>query len=305
MQKLVEQLLRDLSATYEQDRSRRITPENVYQPAVLAGRDVLESFQEKLLLPGSGVEGVEYLHHCNAQLAAGRSVIFLPEHRGNLDVPTFYTLVRRADPSLESLLERLVYIAGRKLNESSDFTKMFTEKYTRLIIVPRRDLPQPAVAGEALSPEQQTYVSEAQRINRSAFRELARLRAVGQIIVLFPLGGREKPFASNVPVREVTTYLNGFDTAYPISMQGNTLPPLPVMEDERPVQDKVVFRVGPPVDCKGFLASQHQRHEELVKSSALPESSDFEQWCVNGIMEMLASLRTTGGYGLIPAPPPS
>jgi glycerol-3-phosphate O-acyltransferase len=296
-------IVQKLQKSYQPGRDRIVTPENVYQPGVAAGRPELEAFALRLFLPGSAVEGLEHLDGALAQMRAGRSVLFLAEHRGNLDVPSFYALLRREHPRYGEVLERLVYVAGRKLNESSDFIKMFTEKYSRLIIVPRRDYPKPG-AGE--TPEQrearETFEKEAGRINRAAFRELLRLKKAGHIVVLFPLGGRLKPDADNVPVRESTSYLRAFDTAYLVSMEGNTLPPLPRMEDERPIQAKVVFRIGPALDCKAFLAGQRALFDEAMHAGVLPHDADPDQFAVENVMAMLANLRLTGACGTPAAP---
>lgn len=143
LERLVQELVAKLMARHEPGKDRLIVPENVYQPANAEGRDEFEAFQLKLLLPGSGVVGLEHLDHCLGELRQGRSVIFLPEHRGNLDVTSFNALLRREDPRYHEILDRLIYIAGRKLNESSELIKMFTERYSRLVIVPRRELPPP------------------------------------------------------------------------------------------------------------------------------------------------------------------
>jgi glycerol-3-phosphate O-acyltransferase len=294
---LVLDLFQKMQAAYQPGRDLKVTPENVYQPAVMAGRDVLEGFMENFLLPGSAVEGLEHLDDCLARLEAGRSIIFLPEHRGNLDTPSFYVLVRHAGEKYTEILDRLIYIAGRKLNESSEQIKMFTEKYSRLIIVPRRDFPEPSPGeNEAARQAREEYMAYAARINRAAFRELVRLRREGRVFVLFPLGGRLKPDADNIPVPETTSYLRAFDTAYPISMEGNVLPPLPRMEDERPIQDKVVFRVGAPIECKPFLEQQRKIYEGLRSEGRLGEQEDYDQFTVNRIMKMLEELRLTGRF---------
>ncbi len=297
MNLLVLDVVLKLKASYTPGQDRVVRPENVYQPAVVAGRDDLETFQHRMLLPGSRVEGLEHLDACLAQLQAGKSVLFLPEHRGNLDVPSFNTLLRREHPRYHAILDKLIYIAGRKLNESSEFIKMFTEKYSRLVIVPKRDYPK-AKPGETAEEQEAraAFEKEAGRINRAAFRELLRLRKAGYIFVLFPLGGRLKPDADNIPVRETTSYLQAYDTAFLISMDGNTLPPLSRMEDERPVQDRVTFRVGPPVACRAFLAEQRAAFDEAVNAGLLPEGADFEQYTAEHIMNMLANLRLTGKY---------
>lgn len=297
LERLVQELVAKLMARHEPGRNRVIVPENVYQPANAAGRDEFEAFQLKLLLPGSGVVGLEHLEHCLGELREGRSVIFLPEHRGNLDVTAFNALLRREDPRYHEILDRLIYIAGRKLNESSELIKMFTERYSRLVIVPRRELPPPPpgeTAEQALEREENER--QARRINRAAFREMLRLKRQGYIFVLFPLGGRWKPDEDNIPVKETTSYLDSFDTAYPISMEGNTLPPLPRMEDERPRLDRVEFRIGAPLECRAFLAAQRERYDRAAARGELPAGLDFEQFAVNRIMAMLDELRTTGRY---------
>lgn len=297
LEQLTMATVQELFSTYEAGRDRTITPENVFQTAVIPGRDVMEALQDKLMLPGSQVEGLENLDHCLAELEAGKSVLFMPEHRGNFDVPAFNTLLRRQHPRYGDILDRLVYIAGRKLNESSDFIKVFTEKYGRLIIVPRRDYPpQTPHESEAEAREREAYEQNAMRINRAAFREMIRLKRAGRIFVLFPLGGRLKPDADNIPVKESASYISGFDTAYLISMDGNTLPPAPRMEDERPIQGKVVFRVGKPLDCKAYLAQQKSRYEEEKKAGRVPDTLDNEQFTVNRVMKMLENLRLHGDY---------
>jgi len=290
--------IQKLQAVYEPGRDRIVTPENVFQPAVREGRDVLETFVRRLLLDGSRLEGREHLDHCLAELAAGRTVLFLSEHRGNLDAPSFNVLVREADPRYGDLLDKLVYVAGRKLNESSDFIKMFTEKYSRLVIVPKRDFPPelPDPTPEELAARE-AFEADAARINRAAFRQLIRLKREGYIFVLFPLGGRWKPTAGNEPVPETVSYIQAFDTVYLVSMEGNTLPVQERMEDERPIQDTVVFRVGPALDSKTFLAQQRARYREALGGGHVTSATEQDRYIVDQIMLMLENLRTSGSYG--------
>jgi glycerol-3-phosphate O-acyltransferase len=287
-----------LQQTYQPGKDRVITPNNVYHPCVVVGRPVLEAFQLQLFLPGSGVVGLEHLDHALAQVRAGRSVLFMPEHRGTLDVPSFNSLLRLEPPRYHEILDRLVYVAGRKLNESSDFIKMFAEKYSRLVIVPRRELPKPKPDETPAEAELRAGIeNEAGRINRAAFRALVRLKKEGKIVVLFPMGGRLKPDADNIPVRETISYVRAFDTAYLVSMEGNTMPPLARLEDERPVKSKVVFRIGPALDCKAFLAGQKTLFEQALASGAIPRDADLDQFAVENVVAMLANLRLNGAYG--------
>ena len=231
-------------------------------------------------------------------LQAGRSVLFLPEHRGNFDVPSFHALLRREDSRFHDILRRMVYVAGRKLNESSDLVKMFTEKYSRLVIVPKRDYPpQKEHETEEEKQSREEYEKTASRINRAAFREMLRLKKEGKIFVLFPTGGRIKPGFDNEPVREAVSYIEGFDRAYLISMEGNTLPPLARMEDEKPIQEKVVFRVGPGLHTGEFLTTERRRFDEMKAQGKISGDQDKDMFVMRRVMTMLENLRVQGGYG--------
>ena len=290
-------VIKRLQATYQPGRNREITRDNVFHAAVLEGQKDFEEFVDVFLLPGSCVEGLEHLDDCQDRLARGETVIFLPEHRSNFDTPAFHTLLRREDPKYKKLLDVLIYVAGRKLNESSDLVNMFTEKYSRLIIVPRRDFPSPTPGeGEEDARAREQYERYASLINRAAFRKMVQLKKAGNVFVLFPLGGRLKPDADNIPVRETTSYLKTFHTAYLISMEGNPLRPRPVMEDERPSQDEVVFRVGRALESKRFLNEQRGIFDQACAAGGLVPEPDFEQFTAGRIMNMLEQLRVSGDF---------
>ena len=44
-------------------------------------------------------------------------------------------------PQYQGYTGRLVFIAGRKLNEDSDIVKTFSEIFSRVVIVPNREIP--------------------------------------------------------------------------------------------------------------------------------------------------------------------
>ena len=298
LERLALETIGNVSQVYQAGQDRLITPENVYQLARPEGKEFLtDLIDHKLLLPGSQFEGLENLDHCLKELNAGRHVIFLPEHRGNLDAYTFDVLLRREDARYQDILDRLIFIAGRKLNESSELIKMFTEKYPRLVIVPRRDYPEAREEESAEETrEREAYLNNASRINRSAFRQLIRLKKAGHIFVLYPLGGRVKPGADTRPVRETVSYLQRFDTAYLISMEGNLLPPAPLMEEERPIQEKVVLRVGKPLHCEDFLDRMKVRYAGGKERGEILPDLDWEQFTVDRIMDMLEQLRLGGEF---------
>ena len=170
-----------------------MTPDNGDQEGRSGGREAFEACMDRLLEPGSGAGGLEHLEQCIKDLEAGLSILLLPEHRGNFDVPTFNNLIKKEDPKFGAILNRMIYIAGRKLNESSDRVKMCTEKYSRLVIVPRRDYPlSNTEETKAEIEEREAFEQYASRINRAAFREMLRLRISGYFYVLYPLAGRSK-----------------------------------------------------------------------------------------------------------------
>ena len=243
---------------------RKITPDNVYQPAIRKGRAQIEAYMQQLMLAGSQIIGLDTLDAIQSRIAEGQSVLLLFDHLGNFDVPLFNALLNRHRPRFDVLQEKLVYIAGRKLNESSDLVKMFTEKYARLVIVPRGEL-STAEAGSS------SIDAEANAINRSAFRQLIRLRREGHAFVLFPLGKRYRLGEDIEGVPETTAYIKSFDLFHLVSMTGNPLPVKEVMEEEKPRQARVRFRVGDAHNASQFLTRCAQ--EYAVKSNATIASS--------------------------------
>ena len=257
----LDQLLQEtslaLARNYTPGLDRRITPSNVYQTGNQANLPVILNLLDRLLLPGSRVVGLSHLDHCLEQIDRGKRILFLVQHAGNFDVPAFFALLRREDPRYQLILDRLIYIAGRKLNEESELVKMYTEIFSRLVIVPRRELPAERPDETLIQrATRHAHEKEAAAINRAAFRKMTELKRKGHIFALFPLGGRWKKGAANVPVKETTSYLKAFDFAYPISMCGNPLPAtVGPMEQELPVQAKVMFRVGAPLTCPDYLTA--------------------------------------------------
>ena len=272
--------------------ARRITPENVYQAGRRENLDLVLSLQDKLLVPGSGFEGLEHMDEALARYKEGKRLILLLEHKGNFDVPAFHFLLRLEEARYRLLLDRLVYVAGRKLNEESEVVRRFTEVFSRLVIVPRREIPA-SRPGE--TPEEEAAraeaTTEAVRINRAAFRKMFNLIEEGAIIGLFPLGGRPKPNIPPVPVKETTTYLKHFDWMLLVGMEGNTLPVgAGRMEEEIPRRDLVVFRIAPPRPCNGYL-----EEAKAAYAAAAPADLDFEQFTANRIVEEISRLSLAAG----------
>ena len=108
------------------------TPEIVFQVAQKQNRERFAAIIEDLLLPGSGVEGVENLRSLHALAAQGHPALVLSAHVSNLDVPALYTLLKQRGE--EALFEDIIFIAGRKLTEGCKSIKSMAEMFSRVVI---------------------------------------------------------------------------------------------------------------------------------------------------------------------------
>ncbi len=268
-----------MKANYQSTENLKITPDNVFQEGVRHNYALFMELVDQLMLPGSGVQGADNLLSVLPLLEKKKSFLFLMKHAGNFDVPCFYSLLSKEGDVCQDILDRLVFIAGRKLNEDSIEVKTFTEIFSRLVIVPNRELPV-KIANE--SPEQKAYreafLTDARRINRAALRAMIRLKDEGRIIVLFPMGGRPKPGLSVRGVKETTSYMRLFHMVCFIGMQGNLLPVGQEMKDEIPRADKIVFTISPAVSVEAYLAESRRLFESQT------EEEDFDQFNVDRIM---------------------
>lgn len=268
-----------MRANYQSTENLKITPDNVFQEGVRYNYDLFMELIGQLMLPGSGVEGAVHLLKTLALLEENKSILFLMKHVGNFDVPCFYCLLSREGAQYQGVLDRLVFIAGRKLNEDSLMVKTFTEIFSRIVIVPNREIP---ALTDNETPEQKAYreafVSEAIRINRAALRTMMRLKKEGRIIVLFPMGGRPMPGLNEKGVKETTSYMRLFDYVHFIEMKGNLLPVGGKMKEEVPQQDKIVFLISEPVLTENYLEESRQLFEKQT------QEKDFDQFNVDRVM---------------------
>ncbi|MBW2216004.1 MAG: hypothetical protein JRF34_02260 [Deltaproteobacteria bacterium] len=107
---------------------------------------------------------------------------------------------------------------------------------------------------------------------------MIQLKKEGRIIVLFPMGGRPKPWLKEKGVKETTSYMKLFDYVNFIEMKGNLMPVGKKMEEESPQRDKIVFVISEPVLTKTYL-------EESRKLFGMQtEETDFDQFNVDRVM---------------------
>lgn len=268
-----------MRANYHSTEDLKITPSNVFQEGIRHNYDLFIELVDKLMLPGSCVKGAEYFLQTFSLIRKKKSILFLMKHLGNFDVPCFYSLLSREGARYKDILDRLVFIAGRKLNEESIMVKTFSEIFSRLVIVPNREIP---TETNNETPEQKAHrevaVSEAARINRAALRTMVNLKKEGRIIGLFPMGGRPIPGLYERGVKETTSYMELFDYVHFIIMKGNLLPVGGDMEKETPQQDKIVFTISKPVSTKSYL---RESRDLFAKQTRI---SDFDQFNVDRVM---------------------
>jgi len=276
-----------MRANYHSDENRKITPENVYQEGVRHNYDLFIELVDRLMLPGSHVKGAENLNKTLSLLKKKKSVLFLMKHLGNFDVPCFYSLLSRTGPEYKEILDRLVFIAGRKLNEDSPEVKTFTEIFSRLVIVPNREIPAEKENETAeKKADREAALKEANLINRAALRMMIKLKKKGRIIALFPMGGRPKPWLKekNGGVKETTSYMRLFDFVHFIRMEGNIMPVGDEMKDEQPRRDRVVFSISDPLPASVYLEESRTLFENQT------EQSDFDQFNVNRVMDEIGQI---------------
>ena len=221
----------------------------------------LASISRRLLLPGSGIDGIENLKHLINTAAEGKSCILCLNHRSNLDVPTLGAMLQ--DQSLPHLFGKIIWIAGRKLQEDPGMTGILVQAYNRVIVTPRSWL------RANHSPDE---VHEAHLINIAAHRTMHDLRHQGWVFALFPTGTRIRPgnISTTRAIPETDGYLKSFEYMLLGKIKGCTLP---VTRDqnltkETPQLDQISFSFGEVVSTDSWRNNAARRFPELSQRAA-------------------------------------
>lgn len=230
--------------------SQAVNRDRVFQPANIANRILVDEIISRLVLPGSEIVGFEHLKELYERSQRGESCLLLMEHYSNFDIPCLFYL-SKSYPQGEEVTGSVVAMAGTKLNEESRFVLAFTEAYTRIVIYPARLLR--ALEGTDRFAEEQ---ARSRVINRTAMREMIRMKHEGHIILLFPAGTRYRPGnpESKSILLEVDSYIKGFDHIVFVGIAGNTLEVSPAgdMEKDTPKADAMVYLASPVTDARAF-----------------------------------------------------
>lgn len=254
----------------------KITPENVYQPALKGNRDTLFEMVKPAHLSGSTILGLENIVKLYELTKEGKTCIILSQHLSNLDVPSmFVRFYDHPDTKMKEIFEKIIFVAGVKLNENP-LVKLFTEMFSRIVIVPLSSI-------SKMSSQEDLEL--AKRINIAATRKLAELRKQGNIFLMYPAGTRYRPWKPETKkgIKETVSYVNSFDYFCCCSINGNNMPPKEHedMTREQFVDDIIVFNFGEVKDSKKYIS-------DLTKTQNIYSSDDKEnikQYIVDKIMD--------------------
>jgi glycerol-3-phosphate O-acyltransferase len=226
-----------------------ITRDNVYQEADNTILPIIDGMVEPLMLPGSGVDGMENLEELLARAESGKSCVLLLEHYSNFDLSIISLLIRKAGGRGRDIADAIVAIAGMKLNEDSPVVTAFASAYTRIVIYPSRSL-------HGMDAEKKKVeVPRSIAINRAAMKALDTVKAQGRIILLFPSGTRYRPWdpSTKQGVREIDSYIHSFDYMCCVALNGMLLHVQQTdMMNDIVTSDIVRVTAGPIYSCDEF-----------------------------------------------------
>ena len=263
-----------------------ITEENVYQEGAKDILPFLDRMVDELVLPGSGVDGMENLEELLDKARSGASCLLLPEHYSNLDLSLISRLVRVEGGHGEDIAHAIVAMAGMKLNEESPVVSAFASAYTRLIIYPSRSL----IGLDAVKDKAEIIRSNA--INRAAMKTLNEIKVKTKLILVFPAGTRYRPWDPDTKqgLREIDSYIKTFDYMCPIALNGEVLHVRrgDMMEDSVS-QDIVRITAGKIIPCKEF----RDKVRTDVEEGRNPQT-DKKQAVADAIMAILEEMHIKG-----------
>jgi glycerol-3-phosphate O-acyltransferase len=267
-----------------------ITEDNVYQEANQDILPLLDEMVESLILPGSGVDGMEHLEDLLSRAEAGKSCLLLLEHYSNMDLSLFSYLVRKAGGRGGAIADAVVAIAGMKLNEDSPIVSAFASAYTKIVIYPSRSL-------QGLDAEKdRAEIVRSNAINRAAMKALMDIKTRGRLILLFPSGTRYRPWDPGTKrgVREIDSYIRSFDYMCLVAINGEVLHVRQSdMLEDSVSKDLVLLTAGPVLSCTEFRDAARSGAEARALESG-GELEDKKQAVADAIMAKLEELHIAG-----------
>lgn len=266
----------------QMNENNTISPDNVYQPAITNNRELLAELMRVGHLPGSDVAGYENILKLEKLADEGKSCIIFSEHVSNMDVPSMFIRFKdHPDKRMESVFEKLIFIAGVKLNQNP-VVKLFAEMFTRVVIFPIRGLSK--ISGEEFDL--------AKKINLRATKHIMELKNKGNIFVLYPAGTRRRDWDADSMkgMKETMAYLSIFDYFCCCSINGNNMIPQEHedMTKEAYEEDVIIFSIGEVTKTSEFVKEISEKHTEVK------DKDEMRQYQVDEIMNRIEALHTQG-----------
>jgi glycerol-3-phosphate O-acyltransferase len=258
-----------------------ITKDNVFQEGDANVMAIVDKIAATLMLPGSGVDGMENLEELLEKAQSGKSCLLLLEHYSNFDLTVFSLLVRQAGGRGKDIADAIIAIAGAKLNEENPVVAAFASAYTRIVIYPNSYL-------KGLSPEKKLIeIPRSLSINRAALKVLEKHKHNGKLVLVFPAGTRYRPWdpSTKKGVREIDSYIKSFDYMCCVALNGEILHVQKSdMLNDLVSPDIVRVGAGPVLSCAEFRAKAREG------MGADGTSDDKKRLVVDAIMSNLDSL---------------
>lgn len=263
----------------------KIDSTNVYQPANLKNKEFIDKLVSDNLDPASYFKNMDNFVDFFNQVKSGKSGLLLLEHYSNTDLPEFiYMLEHNSDGKLTEFADKIVAVAGMKLNEANPAVRAFAESFSRVVIYPTRSLDKASEKAQS-EEEKKEEEQKARKINMAAMRAMDDCKKRGQVILVFPSGTRYRPGHPETKrgLKEIDSYLRLFDIALFVSINGSVLQMQPGHEEDMLsdlcVRDKVVFTASKVIECKKY-------RKEFLDS--LPsDCEDQKQAMIDHVMEVL------------------
>lgn len=263
----------------------KIDSTNVYQPANLKNKEFIDKLVSDNLDPSSYFKNMDNFVDFFNQVKSGKSGLLLLEHYSNTDLPEFiYMLEHNSDGKLTEFADKIVAVAGMKLNEANPAVRAFAESFSRVVIYPTRSLDKASEKAQS-EEEKKEEEQKARKINMAAMRAMDDCKKRGQVILVFPSGTRYRPGHPETKrgLKEIDSYLRLFDIALFVSINGSVLQMQPGHEEDMLsdlcVRDKVVFTASKVIECKKY------RKEFLDSLPA--DCEDQKQAMIDHVMEVL------------------
>lgn len=260
----------------------KVTELNVYQKANEELLPIIDSMIAENLLSGSEVRNFQNLAQLLEFAKSGSACVLMMEHYSNFDLPCLSYLLRKMGAEGQAVSDALVAIAGIKLSEANPVVVAFSEAYTRIVIYPSRSLEN---LKEAMKDPKEALAEfmKGTAINRAAMKALAERKKSGDIVLVFPSGTRYRPWEPTTKrgVREIDSYIKGFDKMVAVSINGNILRINPdgEMLEDLIEKDTVIYNVSPVIDCAEFRENVKKEHHHF--------GEDKKQAIVDELMRQL------------------